>query len=336
MKTAILKADKKYSEQSFQKEEDLERIVQTKSKLLFGQKTIYIEVKNRIDSKFLGATIPDGFLFDLTDEKNPEFYIVEIELSKHDFYRHIFPQITKFFAFFKNQNSISELIEKLYSLIDTDSNLKAQFVELIGERELYKKTKDIIENSQNILLVIDDMKPELGEVVETYTDTWDKYVRIEVLKKYAIEDDYLLTLTPDFVETSILELEEKSEVLDKYTVEFHTEYKDENIKELYDYIVSQMMRLDDKIIVNPQKYYISLKGAKNFAYIEVRKSKLIIVVVLPVVRGKEILKNIELSELSKSVQKYYNGECFKAILTSKDNVNEVITALTEAYNNQRK
>ena len=30
------------------------------------------------------------------DKENPEFYIVEVELSKHDFYGHIFPQFTSF------------------------------------------------------------------------------------------------------------------------------------------------------------------------------------------------------------------------------------------------
>jgi hypothetical protein len=78
----------------------LENLLFANSKSLFGQSSILIEAKKKIDNKALGGTIPDAFLFDLKDPDNPEFYLVEVELAKHSFYNHIFPQITKFFAFF--------------------------------------------------------------------------------------------------------------------------------------------------------------------------------------------------------------------------------------------
>ncbi len=55
-------------------------------KIFFGENTIFIDAKKKIDSKNIDATIPDGFLFDLSYPENPEFYHVEIELAKHDFY----------------------------------------------------------------------------------------------------------------------------------------------------------------------------------------------------------------------------------------------------------
>jgi hypothetical protein len=61
----------------------------------------------------------------------------------------------------------------------------------------YKSLKDIVENSQNILIVIDGLKPEFDEVMETYTDTWDKMVRIMVVKRYHNDGTIILSVSPD-------------------------------------------------------------------------------------------------------------------------------------------
>jgi len=107
-------------ETEFKLEEDFEKVIKENYKTLFGAKTIYFDIKNKIDSKSLGSAIPDGFLFDFKDMNNPEFYLIEVELEKHDFYKHMFPQITKFFAFFKNSTSRNNLIEKLFYFIKSN------------------------------------------------------------------------------------------------------------------------------------------------------------------------------------------------------------------------
>lgn len=142
MQTALYFNNKRFTEKEFLKEKDLEDLMFLNGKSLFGQNSIMIEAKKRIDNKTLGGTIPDAFLFDLRDPENPEFYLVEAELAKHSFYSHIFPQITKFFAFYKNPVSQSELIEKLYSLICSDPALKKEFKDRIGSKEIFKFIKD--------------------------------------------------------------------------------------------------------------------------------------------------------------------------------------------------
>src|SRR5690606_29129136 len=153
------------------------------SKLFFGSKSIYFDAKRKIESKSLGGSIPDGILFDLSDVDNPEFYLIENELSSHDFFNHIFPQITKFFAFYKNRKSQSDLVEKIFSIINTDAVLKQSFKTYLGEMEIFKFVKDTIENSQNILLIIDDDMNQLPEIIDTYTDTWGKMVKVMIIKK---------------------------------------------------------------------------------------------------------------------------------------------------------
>jgi hypothetical protein len=61
----------RFIETDFKSEEELEKTVIGHSKTFFGDKTIYFDLKNRVDSKSLGASIPDGFLFDFKDAENP-------------------------------------------------------------------------------------------------------------------------------------------------------------------------------------------------------------------------------------------------------------------------
>jgi len=162
-----------------------------------------------------------------------------VELEKHPFYKHIFPQITKFFAFFKNAKSRNNLIEKLFYFIKSSPELEKAFKEYLGKREVYKALKDTIENSQNILLIINENKPELQEVFQTYTDTWDKMVKVEILKQYTCNEKTIFTMNPDFeigfIETPIEVTEER------YTENYHLEGVEEKIVSIYEEIKSACM-----------------------------------------------------------------------------------------------
>ncbi|MDA3780926.1 MAG: hypothetical protein PF487_12015, partial [Bacteroidales bacterium] len=105
METVIYQNGIRYYEKQYKLESDFEKLVVDNSKTFFGQDTIFIDSKKKIDNTSFGGVIPDGFLFDFSEKNNPEFYLIEVELSKHSFFNHIFPQITKFFAFFKNSLS---------------------------------------------------------------------------------------------------------------------------------------------------------------------------------------------------------------------------------------
>jgi len=334
MKSAIFVDGNKFVEAGFKSEEDFERVVKENFKAFFGAKTIYFDVKGRVESRSLGAAIPDGFLFDFRDEENPEFYLVEVELQQHDFYKHIFPQITKFFAFFKNAASRNNLIERLFSFIKSNPELEQEFKQYLGKKEIYKALKDIIENSQNILLILDGEKPELEEVFETYTDTWDKMVKVEILKQYVSNDGKVVyTLTPDFQEIPFVEPTAISETEGEqvYTENYHLEGVDEKIILIYEQIKDAMLKLDSKIKVNPQKYYISLRKTKNFAYIKLRKSKMHIVLMLPYETGRDIVKKHKISMLSPGIQDWYGAPCFQVTLENAENLDEIINALKQAY-----
>ena len=114
MNLAVFNSGEKFIEQKFEREEDFEKEVKLNYKTLFGNNTLYLDTKKKIDTTSLGGAIIDGILFDFQDVEDIKFYLIEVELAKHSFYGHIFPQITKFFAFYKNASMMNNLIDKIY------------------------------------------------------------------------------------------------------------------------------------------------------------------------------------------------------------------------------
>ena len=336
MNTVLYKNDIRYTERQFSKEADIEQLVVDNAKTLFGQNSLYVDAKKKLDNKTFGGVIPDGFLFDFTDKKNPEFYIVEVELSKHSFFNHIFPQVTKFFAFFKNSGSQGKLIEKLYEIFNIDNELLKELKSKIGNREIFKFLKDTIENSQNILIVIDNEKAEFPEIIETYTDTWGKMVKVAILKEYHGKNgqtDTILTMTPDFENIENIDIvstdTEQTNKPTAYTEEFHLDGVQDNIRKLYEKLKEEMLIRIPTLTFNPQRYYISLRKKRNFAFLKVRHKKIAIVA-----KGKEQtirvkVPNYNVAPLSESVQNFYNFECARIDVTNDKHLNEVLDLLTE-------
>ena len=335
MQTVLYKNGIRYIEKQFKSEAEFEKIVVDNSKTLFGKNSILIDAKKKIDSNALGGVIPDGFLFDLNDSTNPEFYILEVELSKHSFFNHIFPQTTKFFAFFKNPDSQGKLTEKLYEVFDKDEKLYKELKTRIGKREVFKFLKDTIENSQNILLLIDSEKKEFPEIIETYSDTWGKIVKVAILKEYIdknIRTDTILTLTPDFEnieDIDIISADSDQLKTTNYSEEFHLDGVTDNVRRLYRTLKNELLNNIPNLLFNPQRYYISLRKRRNFAFLKIRKKKIGIVAMMQENKIRERINNNNIVTLSDPVQKFYNGPCARIDILNDKNIEEVINLLIE-------
>lgn len=94
----------------YDEEVKFEELIGSNSEMLFKNRSIYIDVKQRIGTGSLGRAIPDGILLDLADTDSPEFYLVEVELERHDFYRHLFPQVTKSYIGVSDRKNIAFLL----------------------------------------------------------------------------------------------------------------------------------------------------------------------------------------------------------------------------------
>jgi len=327
----VFQNGRRFTEHKYATEAEFEADVVGSRPALFGSDTIYVDAKRKIGTAALGATIPDGFLFNMSDPDNRELYLVEVELERHDFYRHIFPQITKFFAFFRNSQRQRELVQKLFTVINSDPELRAQFKRHLGDREIFKFLSDLIDASQNILIVIDGQKPELPEITDTYSDTWGKMVKVLTVKRFDADGECVFTVDPEF-ETIEEAIPGEDTGVDgppgePYTEEFHLEGVNENVRQIYAHIKRRVAEIDPSFQMNFRKGYISIRGRRNIAFIRTRKKKIRLVIMLPEEEIRARAQHHKVIHLTDSVRNFYNGPCAKVDIDSLDHIEEIIDLL---------
>jgi predicted transport protein len=275
-----------FEQVTYNKEDAFEQLIAQNAQTIFGDKSIYIDIKKKVNTSSLGGTIPDGFLIDVSDSDDPQFYLVEVELQSHDFFNHIFPQITKFFAFYRDSKQRQKLIDAMFTFFREDANLKNIIRELIGSREIYKFLKDTMDNSQKILIVIDEPKAEFKEIMDTYTDTWGRMVKVQIVNHFRRNNSNILTVEPPFQSipfedaTSLsteLEITESSQ----YTEEFHLDGCETNVRDVYSKLKEDFLNVKSTLMFNPVKEYVGVRDIRNIAAIRFYKKKLLPEVFLP-------------------------------------------------------
>jgi len=333
---SIIIKNKIYTELKFEKESEFEELIFNNSEILLGKNRVLITAKKKINAGELGKSIPDGFIIDFTELSNPKIVILEIELAKHRFYDHIFPQITKFLGFLKEGNQFQvDLVDTLYRIIDNDSLLKNKISNFINSKELYKFLKDIVDNASDILIIIDGQKKEFAEIKEVYTDTWDKYVKIVKIEPYQNENDIIFHISPDLDDLNIEEADPIETINEpdqteskriKYSEEYHLDGVSQFVKDTY-YKVKEHLRT---FKVNPQKYYISFINEANFAYITLRKKKIRFTITMPKSEVDKVIQSYKTTTPSEGVQRFYNCNCTEIIVDDANGLNEVFELLTKA------
>jgi len=320
---------KRFAQYTYKNEDEFESDIISNTKRFFGEKSIYINTKQKLASKYLGGSIPDGILFDFADINNANFYLVEIELASHDFYRHIFPQITKFFSSLKEETSRNELVEKIFSLINSDSELKNEFKTVLGDREIYKFIHDTIEANRNILLLLDGEKDELDEIQETYSETWGRIVRILIAQKFVCGSAVIFSLNPEFRDIEYIPTGGKKDILvnSQYSESMHLEELTEQLKNLYLKIKQKVLRISSELSLNVQKYYISVVYNRNIAFIKFRKNRIEIIIMLSMKELKKRVKYHKIKPLSEGVQRFYNGPCAAVVIENISHFDEVISLI---------
>lgn len=331
MDQSIFYKGNKFQVKDFSKEGEFEKTIYENSKTFFGNKSVLFDIKKKVDTKTLNGTIPDGFLFDFREEDNPAFYMIEVELSKHSFQNHIFPQITKFFAFLKNKTSQNKLIEEIHKIIKDDKKLEDEFKKNIGGREIYKTIKDAIENNSNILLILDDEKEEVMEAKEIYPSEWGKLVKVIKINQFSYNSEVIYTITPNFEDIEYIDLEGiKNDNNQEYDEYYHLEGVSEEVKNTYYSLKEKVMALDSNIIFNPKKWYISIKLRKNIAFITLKIKKLKIVITQPYDPNLKLNHNFK--PLAESVQKFYNSKCFQITIEQNQNLDEIVDLIKKSIN----
>lgn len=156
----LVKDGVKYTPYNFQgKENEFELIIFSNFKQVFGDNTIIFS-KQKIKTSTEIGTIPDGFAIDFKSDK---WYIIEVELSCHDVYSHIVPQLTKFSSALKNIQTRKLLIKAFENEINTDP-FKNALLTSNGKKEIFKSITEIVDKSPELVIFIEKEHKELNSV----------------------------------------------------------------------------------------------------------------------------------------------------------------------------
>jgi hypothetical protein len=139
-------------------EKEFHPMIKKYSKEIFGEDSLYFDIKHILKTISGIGTIPDAYVICLSRK---EWYVVENELASHPIYDHIVKQLTKFINGIENQNTKNQIIDMLYDEINNDIILKATVQKKLGPTDTYHFLSKLISKLPTIVIVIDQKTPEI-------------------------------------------------------------------------------------------------------------------------------------------------------------------------------
>jgi hypothetical protein len=152
----------RYEEWIPSNEDEFEKVVKEHAKDIFGEQSIYLDIKHKLKTRSGIGSIPDGYVIILGDE--PHWHIVEVELSSHPLYEHIVPQVSKFINGI-NPSTQKDIVNALYQEIDNDEFRKLRLKQTIGATETYKFLADLISKPPVVTIIIEKRTEQLDEAL---------------------------------------------------------------------------------------------------------------------------------------------------------------------------
>jgi hypothetical protein len=182
----------KFIEHPFEKESELEEAVNEVKDALFGSNRIYLDDKKKIGKSGNTMNLPDGYLIDLTNTKEPKIFVVENDLESHQHLKHIAVQILEFSLSFESSKvKVKNIIKEMLQKRPDDWKRCESFAKSYGFENVDFLLESIIhkKDSFNALLIID----KLGDELETVLISRFKFpVEIVTLKRYKNSKNELL------------------------------------------------------------------------------------------------------------------------------------------------
>ncbi len=173
----------KYELRTPSTEDELEQMVKEHAQDIFGEQSIYLDRKQKLKSLAGVGSIPDGLVIMFGNV--PEWHIVEVELSSHDPYGHIVPQVDRFLTGIDNRDTRNKIIEALYDAIYGDEFLKLKTMQAIGlGKDVHKFLSDLIARPPSITIVIEEYTNQLREALRKYTQ--EKVVEFQTFTREGI------------------------------------------------------------------------------------------------------------------------------------------------------
>lgn len=186
----IIINSKKFTLYEFESEKEFEETVIKNVNFLFGPVAVYIDIKKLQGSNNLHSRgIPDGYLVDFIDPRNPQLYFVENELISHDIYSHITEQLARFST--ATTVSANEIRKSMVDYISKNIDL-LNVIEQKLEKTQFRNFDDLmnfltLQNSIKIILCIDEITTDLNLALRIFKSPPD----VVTLQRYVNKDNEL-------------------------------------------------------------------------------------------------------------------------------------------------
>ena len=165
-------------------EDEFEQVVKEHAKDIFGEQSVYLDIKHKLKSKSGIGSIPDGYVIVFANQ--PHWHIVEIELSSHPLYDHIVPQVSKFINGIKNPATQKNLVDVLYQEINSDELLRLRLKKAIGATETYRFLSDLISRPPVVTIIIEEHTEPLDETVSALAHSQIKTVEFQTFAREGV------------------------------------------------------------------------------------------------------------------------------------------------------
>lgn len=145
-------------------EKEFHPMIKEHSKEIFGDNSLYFDVKHILKSKSGIGSIPDAYVISLSEPY--QWYVVENELASHPVYDHIVKQLTKFINGIKVYNNRRQILETIYYIIMKDKVLRATVEKLTDSTDIYHFLSHLLSKSPRIVVFIDQKTSEVEEACQ--------------------------------------------------------------------------------------------------------------------------------------------------------------------------
>lgn len=174
----------KYQEWTPLTEDDLEKMVIEHAKDIFGEESIYFDMKLKLKSVLGANSIPDGFALVLGN--SPHWHIIEVELSAHPVHDHVVSQISRFMDGIENPNNKYKIVDAIWNEVNENGLKKFQLQKAIGHLDNHKFLADLISKLPTLTVIVEKELPGLKNALNKFTYLQNSVVEFRTFTREGI------------------------------------------------------------------------------------------------------------------------------------------------------
>ena len=307
-------------EKKFRTVKEMEQVIFKNYKSFFGQQSFLISLSKKDESVFSQVNAPTGILLDLNDFVKPKFYIIHTLLGKQSVIETILPRVARYISDLMNP----EFAERLSGIIAKDKHIAKELKAKLKASDIPHYLKSAIIGRSSILLISDSEMKDLKQLIPTFGKEWQSVKNI-MFQKYASNGHTFCVMSPLF--TEINGNGKKRTPNEPVTEDYHLHKASDEIKAVYKRIKSELLKVNNQLQFNPQKYYISMRKNRNLAFFHFSRKNISLVVMNPEKDTRKQIKHHEIKTLTEKVQKFWNGQCCTIVIEGVKHLQGVISLL---------